>query len=119
MASPAKPAIRMSPKMDNAIILQILPAFSIPMPLYRCSFPLIFFVPLTPSTRPTIADARAINPNTNAKDLKAKAANYCPVKVKLVKGINDFIITFKPDENYRPGEKMRMAQYDKDLKQYV
>lgn len=53
-----------------------------------------------------------------AKDQPLKAEKYCTMNFKLAKGFNEFVIEFKPDENYRPGEKMRMAQYNKELKVY-
>ncbi|NLM01006.1 MAG: fibronectin type III domain-containing protein [Treponema sp.] len=54
-----------------------------------------------------------------AENLVVKANKYVSPKVKLIRGINDFVITFKPDENFRPGEKMRIGSYDKELKMYV
>lgn len=53
------------------------------------------------------------------KDEPVKADKYVSPVVNLEKGFNDFIVTFKPDENYRPGEKMRIGSYDKELKMNV
>lgn len=54
-----------------------------------------------------------------AKELPVKADQYVRPEVKLKPGFNDFIVIFKPDENYRPGEKMRIGSYDKELKMNV
>ncbi|MCQ2613923.1 MAG: right-handed parallel beta-helix repeat-containing protein [Treponemataceae bacterium] len=37
----------------------------------------------------------------------------------LRKGINDYSVIFKPDENYVPGENQAMAWYNSNTKQYV
>lgn len=40
-------------------------------------------------------------------------------RIELERGINDFVITFTPDPQYRPGERQVMAAYDRELLQYV
>ncbi len=39
--------------------------------------------------------------------------------IELAWGINDFFLTFAPDPDFRPGEKMAMARYDRELRKYV
>ena len=53
------------------------------------------------------------------KDEYVKAFEDYKKELKLVKGFNDFVVTFKPDDDYVPGEKMAIAKYDKELRQYV
>lgn len=39
--------------------------------------------------------------------------------IELAWGINDFFLTFTPDPGFRPGEKMAIARYDRELRKYV
>ena len=39
--------------------------------------------------------------------------------IELAWGINDFLLTFAPDPDFRPGEKMAIARYDRELRKYV
>jgi hypothetical protein len=37
----------------------------------------------------------------------------------LAWGINDYFLTFEPDPDFRPGDKMAIARYDRELRKYV
>ena len=39
--------------------------------------------------------------------------------LELEWGINDYSLTFTPDPDFRPGEKMAIARYDRELRKYV
>ncbi len=39
--------------------------------------------------------------------------------LELAWGINDYSLTFEPDPEFRPGEKMAIARYDRELRKYV
>ncbi|HWR11544.1 MAG TPA: right-handed parallel beta-helix repeat-containing protein [Rectinemataceae bacterium] len=39
--------------------------------------------------------------------------------IELAWGINDFFLTFTPNPDFRPGEKMALARYDRELRKYV
>lgn len=39
--------------------------------------------------------------------------------IELAWGINDFFLTFTPDLGFRPGEKMAIARWDRELRKYV
>ncbi len=39
--------------------------------------------------------------------------------IELAWGINDFFLTFTPDPDFRPGEMMAIARYDRELRKYV
>ena len=39
--------------------------------------------------------------------------------IQIIRGINDYNITFRPDPKYKPGDKKVIARYDSELKKYV
>jgi hypothetical protein len=54
-----------------------------------------------------------------ARDEPIRANKDYLKRIELMRGVNDFTITFTPDPKYRPGERQVMASYDRELQKYV
>jgi hypothetical protein len=50
---------------------------------------------------------------------RVKALEDFRANLELAWGINDYFLTFEPDPDFRPGEKMAIARYDRELRKYV
>ncbi len=53
------------------------------------------------------------------KPSRVKADADFFAKLKLSKGVNDFVVTFDPDPSYSPGPGKALAHYDRELARYV
>lgn len=84
-----------------------------PVTFGEAKYPFVFNV--NADGKVSIADKDG---KTVLKPTSVKAFTDFSKTIKLKKGFNDFVVTFKPDESYRPGPKHVIAKYNKELKIY-
>ena len=84
-----------------------------PTSYYKTKYPFVFAANADGLITVTDSDGRNVLENKKVTALKDFTAN-----LKLERGVNDFIVTFTPDEDFVPGEKQALAWYDTELKIY-
>ena len=86
-----------------------------PTSWYNADYPFVFWANAKGKITVKTTDGAVL---VNGEDVQAEVDYKKTIKLPQAKGINDLLVTFDIEDDWQPGEKQVMAQYNRELKIY-